>query len=465
MSPSRARASALRVFPPEFLWGAATSAYQVEGAPLADGAGVSIWHRFAHTPGRTAGGETGDVACDHYHRLGEDVALLRATNLNAYRFSIAWSRILPTGRTPTNDLGLAFYDRLIDALLANDIQPFVTLYHWDLPAALDDRGGWLNPDVADWFADYARIVYRAFSDRVRLWATLNEPWVIVDGGYLHGTLAPGHRNLFEAPIAGHNLLRAHGSAVQACRAERRRDIGIVLNLEPKHPASDMQADIEAARRADAYMNEYYLGPLLDGRYPRDLAEVFGDAWPAFPQADFTLIRQPLDFLGINYYTRGVTRYDAAALPLRATRVRQPNRVYTDTGWEVYPAGLMEVLLRVQRRAPELPLFITENGAAFPDPAPVDGHVDDPLRVEYYRAHLRAARDALTRGVNLRGYFAWSLLDNYEWALGYAKRFGLYHVDYATQRRLPKASALFYADVVRTGGGNLEPSGRGATLAF
>ncbi len=312
-------------FPEGFLWGAATSAHQVEGSPLADGAGPSIWHRFAHTPGLTANGDTGDVACDHYRRFPEDVALLADLGLNAYRFSISWSRVLPEGRGAVNPRGLAFYDRLVDALLARGIQPAITLYHWDLPAALDDRGGWLNPDIADWFADYARVVVRALDDRVHLWATLNEPWVVADGGYLHGALAPGHRNLFEAPLVTHNLLRAHGAGVQAYRAEGRHQVGIVLNLEPKHPASEDPRDVAATWRADAYMNRQYIEPVLRGTYPAELAEIFGTAWPAFPESDLALIRQPIDWLGINYYTRGVTRHDdgGGALPPQASSVRQP----------------------------------------------------------------------------------------------------------------------------------------------
>jgi beta-glucosidase len=447
--------SELTLFPDGFLWGAATSAYQIEGSPLADGAGPSIWHRFSHTPGRTANGETGDIACDHYHRFREDVALLADLGLNAYRFSISWSRILPDGRGTVNPRGVAFYDRLIDALLERGIQPNVTLYHWDLPAALDDLGGWPNPDIAQWFADYARVAFRAFGDRVPMWATLNEPWVVVDGGYVHGALAPGLRDLSAAARAAHNLLRAHGTAVQAFRAESPPGrIGIVFNIEPKHVASDAPADAAAARRFDAYMNRQFLEPVLGRPYPEELAEVYGKAWRDAPQGDLDLIAQPIDFLGINYYLRGVTRHDDGALPVRASSVRQPQAVYTETGWEVYPPGLTETLLWVRERSGTLPLYVTENGAAFADPATVPpgaAEVRDPLRVEYYRTHLRAALDAMRRGVNLRGYFAWSLLDNYEWSLGYSKRFGIVHVDFATQRRTLKSSARFYADVVRTRG--------------
>ncbi|HEV2178950.1 MAG TPA: GH1 family beta-glucosidase [Gemmatimonadaceae bacterium] len=439
-------------FPEGFLWGAATSAYQIEGSPLADGAGPSIWHRFAHTPGRTANGETGDVAVDHYHRWADDVQLMRDLGLTAYRFSIAWSRILPSGTGAVNAAGLAFYDRLVDALLAAGIQPMVTLYHWDLPAALDDRGGWLNSDIDNWFADYVTVVGRALDDRVTLWNTLNEPWVVSDGGYLHGALAPGHRNLYEAPIASHNLLRAHGRAVQAYRAIGKHRIGIVVNLEPKYQASDDPADQAAARRADAYMNRQYLDPVFLGRYPEELREIFGDAWREPRVRDMELIAQPIDFLGINYYTRNVTRDDPTVWPVRARGVHQPQHVYTETGWEVFAPALTRVLLWVKERYGDLPLYITENGAAIYDPpTPIDGRVDDPVRTWYLREHLLAAREAMRQGVNLNGYFAWSLFDNYEWSLGFSKRFGLVHIDYATLERTPKASARYYSEVIRTHG--------------
>jgi len=439
-------------FPESFLWGAATSAYQIEGSPLADGAGPSIWQRFTHTPGLTANGETGDVACDHYRRWRSDIALMRDLGLNAYRFSIAWSRVLPAGTGRVNERGLDFYRRLVDGLLAAGIAPNATLYHWDLPAALDDRGGWLNRDIADWFAEYARVMFRALGDRVPMWATLNEPWVVTDGGYLHGALAPGHRNLFEAPIATHNLMRAHGAAVQVYRAEAKRAIGLVVNLEPKYPASDSEDDRLAARRADAYMNRQYLDAVCHGSYPEELCEIFGEAWPEFSDADMAAIKQPLDFIGVNYYTRNVTEQWPLALPLHGRGVKQPFATYTETGWEVHPPSLTRILVWVKERYGDLPIYVTENGAAFYDPPkPIDGRVDDPLRVHYFREHLRAAAEALRQGVDLRGYFAWSLLDNFEWSLGYAKRFGIVHVDFETQQRTVKASGQFYRDVIRTRG--------------
>lgn len=439
-------------FPQGFLWGSATSAYQVEGSPLADGAGPSIWHRFAHTPEMTHEGDTGDVACDHYRRYRDDVALMRALGLKAYRFSVAWARVLPQGRGPVNQAGLDFYERLVDELLKAGIEPMVTLYHWDLPAALDDRGGWLNADVASWFAEYADLMYRRLDGRVKLWATLNEPWVVMDGGYLHGTLAPGHRNRFEAPIATHQLMRAHAMAVRAYRAVGKHKIGLVVNLEPKYAASQSKDDLEATRRADAYMNRQYLDPVFLGRYPEELKDIFGEAWPEWPADDFRLIREPLDFLGVNYYTRNVTRHDETAWPLKARPVRQKQSTYTETGWEVFPQGLRDVLLWVKGRYGNPPVYVTENGAAFYDPPTADGEeLADPLRVEYLRRHLRALGEAIERGCNVRGYFAWSLLDNLEWSLGYSKRFGLVHVDFASQRRTPKASARFYTSVIAAHG--------------
>jgi len=446
----------MTTFPDRFLWGCATSAYQIEGSPLADGAGPSIWQRFAHTPGLTHNGDTGDVACDHYRRYADDVALMKSIGLQAYRFSLSWSRILPAGKGAVNAAGLDFYERLVDTLLAHDIQPLVTLYHWDLPAALDDLGGWLNRDIASWFADYAAIVYRRLDDRVRRWATLNEPWVVSDGGYLHGALAPGHKNLYEAPIASHNLMRAHGAGVQAYRALGKHEIGLVVNLEPQTAASEDPADVAAANRVDAYMNRQYLDPAMLGTYPPEMTEIFGDAWPAWPDRDLALIRQPIDFIGVNYYTRSVRRDDARLWPVRAAVVRQPSATYTETSWEVRPQAFTEILVWVKERYGNVPIFVMENGAAFYDPPVAEaGRVHDPLRVSYLRAHLQAAHAAIAAGVDLRGYMVWSLLDNLEWSLGYSKRFGIIHVDFATQTRTLKDSARYYAKVIASHGAVLD----------
>ena len=448
--------SGRRAFPKDFLWGSATSAYQVEGSPLADGAGASIWHRFLHTPGTTQAGETGDVACDHYRRYRDDVALMRRLGMKAYRFSIAWGRVLPQGTGQVNAAGLDFYERLVDTLLANGIEPVATLYHWDLPAALDDRGGWLNRDSAEWFADYATAVFRRLDGRVKLWATINEPWVVSDGGYLHGALAPGHRNLFEAPIVSHNLMRAHGRGVQAYRAAGKHRIGLVVNLEPKYPASREEADVRATARAAAYMNRQYLDPAYQGRYPEELREIFGEAWREWPAEDMALIRQATDFLGVNYYTRNVTRHDPDAWPVRASAVRQKQSTYTETKWEVYPDGLADTLRFVRDNYGNPPVYVTENGSAFYDPpVAADGRMPDPLRTECLRGHLNALLDAIGSGCDVRGYFAWSLLDNLEWSLGFSKRFGIVHVDFETQKRTPKDSALFYSRVIASNGAALE----------
>jgi beta-glucosidase len=439
-------------FPDRFLWGAATSAYQVEGSPLADGAGPSIWQRFCHTPNLVLDGDNGDVACDHYRRYRDDVKLMRDLGLRAYRFSISWSRVMPSGRGPVNQRGLDFYERLVDALLENGIEPMATLFHWDLPAALDDRGGWLNPDIAQWFADYASVVFAKLDDRIKLWATLNEPWVVTDGGYLHGALAPGHRNLFEAPIATHHLLRAHGAAVAAYRAHGRHEIGIVVNIEPKYAASGAPADREATERADAYMNRQYLDAVLLGRYPERLAEIFGEAWPAWGAEDLDSISRPIDFVGINYYTRSVTRYDSAKWPVHAAPVRQKQATYTETGWEVFPQGLVDTLVAIKDRYDNPRVYVTENGAAFFDPpVATNGRVVDPLRVDYLQGHILAVHEALAKGVNVHGYFAWSLLDNFEWSLGYSKRFGIVHVNFETQQRTLKDSARHYARIIATNG--------------
>jgi beta-glucosidase len=450
-------------FPPGFLWGAATSAYQIEGAPRADGAGPSIWHRFSRTPGKMADGATGDIACDHYHRYEEDVALMRDLGLNAYRFSVSWSRVLPEGTGSVNEKGLDFYRRLVDALHKANIRPMATLYHWDMPAALDDRGGWLNRDSAEWFSDYAQILYAALDDGVEWWATINEPWVVMDGGYLHGALAPGHSNLFEAPIVTHNLLRAHGRAVQAYRAVGKHSVGLVVNLEPKYPASESEEDLAATRRADAYMNRHYLDPVFHGTYPEEFPDMWGQAWPSFPAEDFKDITAPVDFIGINYYLRGVMKNDPKTIVERATRVRQPAAIYTSTDWEVYPDALTRVLLWFRDRYGDTPVYITENGSAFYDPpVAISDPVEDPLRVHYLRQHLRALGDALEEGANVRGYFAWSLLDNLEWSHGFSKRFGIIHVDFETQKRTMKRSALVYRDVIRAGGlgGGKQEAGSG-----
>lgn len=452
----------LAAFPPDFLWGAATSAYQIEGQPLADGAGPSIWHRFAHNPGRIAGGDTGDLACDHYRRYPQDIALMADLGLRAYRFSVAWSRVLPEGRGAVNAAGLDFYRRLVDTLLKRGIQPMATLYHWDLPAALHDRGGWLNPDSPAWFADYAQVLFRALADRVPFWITLNEPWVITVLGYLEGTLAPGHRDLFEAPRVAHHLLLAHAKAVAVYRTQSQQRIGLAVNLEPQYPASLSLENRAAASRRAAFINRWFLDPLFFGVYPSELAEIFGQAWPEFAASEMRCIHAstafgagfPTHFVGVNYYSRALVQADPNALPLCAIRVTPADAPQTTMGWEVYPQGLADTLRWLTARYGNPPLYITENGAAFADPPPRDGLISDPERIDYLRSHLCAAQTALEQGVDLRGYFVWSLLDNFEWAAGYAPRFGLIHVASLTQARILKASAYFYRTVIRANGTNL-----------
>lgn len=446
-------------FPDGFLWGAATSAHQIEGYPQADGGGLSIWDAFAATPGKTHGNETAQIACDHYHRWPEDVALMQRLGLQAYRFSVAWARVLPEGTGKVNPKGLDFYSRLVDALLEKGLTPFVTLYHWDLPLALDRRGGWLNRDVADWFAEYTRVMVDALGDRVAWWTTLNEPWVVMDGGYMEGGLAPGHRNLYEAPYAAHHLLLAHAAGTEVIRAEggSGAKVGLVVNLEPKYAATSSDADRAATERAEAYMNHIFLDPVLKGAYPAPLAEMFGAAWPDFSDADLKRIAAPLDFIGINYYTRAVVEAAPEVPTYGYRRVAQPHHAHTEMGWEVYAEALAETLRRVRDRYPDVPpVYITENGAAFYDPptALADPH-PDPMRVRYLRDHLRAIHRAIGEGCDVRGYFGWSLLDNYEWAQGFAKRFGLVHVDFETLERTPKASAHFYRQVIETHGGALD----------
>jgi beta-glucosidase len=436
-------------FPDGFTWGAATAAYQIEGSPLADGAGESIWHRFAHTPGTIADGTTGDVACDHYRRWPDDIALMQTLGLPAYRLSISWSRLLPDGAGRINQRGIDYYDALIDRLCAAGIAPWVTLYHWDLPAALDERGGWLNRDVAEWFVEYARLCYRTYGDRVASWSTLNEPRIIADRGYLRGGGAPGHRNLFAVPRVAHHLLLAHGAAVQAARSDGIRHIGLVVNIEPREPASDHPDDVAAAARGNAYYNRMFLDPVFKGRYPAALPGIFGIAWRDPDPRDFDIITAPMDYLGVNYYTRVVVTDDPLAPPVRERRVRQDAAPHTTMDWEVDAPGLTRALVEITARYGRIPLAVTENGAAFIDPEPsADDIVEDAHRTQFLHDHVAACHDAIAAGADLRAYFVWSLLDNFEWSHGYAKRFGLVHVDYATQRRVPKRSALYYRDVIR-----------------
>jgi beta-glucosidase len=376
---------------------------------------------------------------------------MRELGIQAYRFSISWSRVLPEGVGRVNPAGVDFYRRLVNTLLEHGIEPMVTLYHWDLPAALEDRGGWVAPEVADWFAEYAQLMFRSLGDRARMWATINEPWVVMDHGYVAGEHAPGLRDLPKAVAVSKNLLRAHAAAVQAGRAEGDFHIGLVVNLVPIHAESDSAADRAAAARMDAYLNRQFLDPALLGQSPAELADIFGPAWHPWDAAELKRVRQPLDFVGVNYYMKLVVRDDPAKGPTRARIVPQANCPRTAMDWEIYPQGLTETLAWTNERYGDLAIYIAENGAAFDDHVNSNGAVDDPLRVQYLRDHLAAARQAIEAGVNLRGYFVWSLLDNFEWGHGYTRRFGIVSVDFESQRRVPKSSARFYADVIRTNG--------------
>lgn len=438
-------------FSEDFLWGAATASYQVEGSPLADGAGASVWHRFAHTPGTTHRGENGDTACDHYHRWQEDVELMRALGLRAYRFSTAWPRILPEGTGKINQPGLDFYRRLVDALLENNITPMLTLFHWDMPAALQDRGGWANRDSADWFAEYAEVMFRSLGDRVPLWVTHNEPWVVMMLGHITGEHAPGIRDIGAAARAGHHMLLGHAKAVQAFRSLNLpgAQIGLVTNLGPQQPASDSPMDLTVAGMWHDFINRLFLDPVFHGTYPESITSFLGEFGLPVQAGDMELIQTPINFLGVNYYTRNVVQFDALS-PLGSRSVPQEG-LHTEMGWEVYPEGLYETLDWVQETYGNIPLYVTENGAAFNDQISPQGAIDDQDRLDYLRQHFIQAHRALREGVPLKGYFVWSLLDNFEWAFGYTKRFGIISVDFVTQKRTLKSSARWYAEVIRLNG--------------
>ncbi|MDW7981639.1 MAG: GH1 family beta-glucosidase [Thermomicrobium sp.] len=441
----------MRRFPDGFLWGTATAAYQIEGGARDDGRGLSIWDTFSHTPGKTFQGHTGDVACDHYHRWSEDVRLLQQLGAPAYRFSIAWPRILPDGVGAVNERGLDFYDRLVDALLAVGITPFVTLYHWDLPQALQDRGGWGERATAEAFAAYADVVVRRLGDRVRHWITHNEPWVVAYLGHYQGVHAPGIQDLATAVRVSHHLLLSHGLATQAIRAASAdARVGITLNLSPVHPASEQESDRAAAQRFDGLLNRWFLDPVFGRGYPSDIRESLAPYYEP-PEQDAVTIAQPLDFLGVNYYAPAFVMAADGAEPLgiralTAEELRARGYDLTEMGWPVVPEGLEELLVRLHRDYRPATVYVTENGAAYPDEL-VAGVVQDDRRIAYLAAHFAAAQRAIAAGVPLQGYFVWSLLDNFEWAHGYSKRFGIVYVDYETLARIPKASFQWYRQVV------------------
>jgi beta-glucosidase len=444
----------LRQFPEGFLWGTATAAYQIEGAWNEDGKGEGIWDRFTHSPYRIANGDTGDVACDHYHRMPEDVALMKELGLQTYRFSISWPRVLPQGQGAVHPKGLDFYDRLVDELLKAGIAPNVTLNHWDFPQALQDKGGWPNRDSADWFADYARVMFDKLGDRVTLWSTHNEPWVIAFVGHAFGDFPPGIADFSQAFQTTHHLLLAHGRAVQVFRqGGYKGEIGIVLDLQHHQPATDSEADDVASQRAHEATHGLFLDPLFKGHYPEMLFEWIGPHAPRIHNGDMALISQPLDFLGVNHYMTFAVRFSHRGGLFKMVRehMSAPNWGHTAMEWGINPAGLTAVLLNLKENYGNPKIYITENGCAVEDTPNENGFVADWGRINYLRAHLIAVHEAIQAGANLHGYYVWSLMDNFEWAHGYQPRFGIVRVDYETGQRIPKKSANWYSEVIARNG--------------
>lgn len=436
-------------FPKDFVWGAATSAYQIEGAWNIDGRGETNWDRFCHSlPAKVANRDSGDTACDHYHRFRDDVALMQQIGLHAYRFSVAWSRVLPQGVGPVNAKGLDFYSRLVDELLNAGIQPYLTLYHWDTPQALQDRGGWQNPDSVWWFADYADLMTRHLGDRVRHWTTHNEPWIVAFVGYFYGSHPPGISDITTTYQVAHHLLMAHGAAAPIIRQNApNAQVGISLNLNPIYPGGPESEHLSATYRRDGALNRWMLDPLFKGVYPADMVALLE---PYLPPIELTAVHAaavPLDFLGVNYYLRDVVLHDDHELPLQVRHISPEGAAKTALGWEIFPEGLTTLLVRLQQDYAPPALYITENGAAFDDEVSADGTVSDPQRIAYLKSHLAAVAEAIAQGATVKGYFAWSLMDNFEWSHGYSKRFGLIYVDYATQQRIPKQSAWYYRDQI------------------
>lgn len=445
-------------FPEGFEWGAATAAYQIEGAAREGGRGSSVWDDFSHTEGKVARGHTGDVACDHYHRMDSDVATMAELGLRTYRFSISWSRVMPDGRGRVNRDGLDFYHRLVERLLAHEITPCPTLFHWDLPSGLESIGGFRNRDTCSWFADYAALMVQELGDRVTRWSTFNEPWCYAYLGHAAGVHAPGLRDPKAAVTVAHHQLLAHGIAVQAMRAERDGlDLGIVINPSPVRSEGRPPASTDDLRRVDAIHNRWWFDALLKGSYPADLLDDFGSLADAIEPGDLPTIAQPLDWIGINYYFDILLRARQADDPTARPLLQYPTVTgatdaamrteHTDMGWPITPEGFTELLVRLHDDHPNLPpVFITENGCAYDDPV-IDGRCADPRRIDYLDLHLRAVADAIAAGVDVRGYYQWSLMDNFEWALGYDKRFGLIHIDFDTLERTWRDSAHWYRDVI------------------
>jgi beta-glucosidase len=440
-------------FPADFVWGAATASYQIEGAAQEDGRGESVWDRFAATPGKVRNGDSGEIACDFYHRHRDDIALMRELGLDAFRFSISWPRVLPAGRGPVNEVGLDFYDRLVDELLAAGIEPFPTLFHWDTPQALEDAGGWPERETAEAFVEYAEAVASRLGDRVRRWITHNEPWVVAWVGHSWGLHAPGRTSEADAVAAAHHLLLSHGWATEAIRrAAPAAEVGITLDLSQTYPASASPEDEAAAWQVDGEGNRWFLDPVLRGSYPADLLERNELVSPLVRNGDLETISVPIDFLGVNNYTRHVVGAGDDR-----PRLLRPEAQYTDMDWEVYPDGLHRLLVRVAEDYAPPAIYVTENGAAFGDVRGHDGRVHDPERTAYLEAYLSAVARAAADGAPVKGYFVWSLLDNFEWGYGYSKRFGIVYIDYPTLERVPKDSFYWYRDLIASHRGSPRPS--------
>ena len=444
-------------FPKDFLWGTATAAYQIEGAVNEGGRGETIWDRFSHTPGKVYQNQNGDLACDHYHRYREDIQLMKDIGLRSYRFSVAWSRIFPSGGGKINTPSLDFYRHLVDELLAAGIAPMITLYHWDLPQSLQDRGGWANRDTVKYFVDYAATMFDKLADRVRLWITHNEPWVVAFIGHDDGVHAPGIRDRKTALQVSHNLLLSHAQAAMLFEEYRREgnQIGITLNLAPAYPDTDSPEDELAARYYDGYQNRWFLEPLFTGGYPEDMFEVYQKQYnaPTVEPEDLNAFRTSrIDFLGVNYYMRKIVRRPEKQEDLFAeVRPDYQGVRFTEMDWEIYPDGLYKLLTRIQEDYDPPELYVTESGIACPDRIDADGRIQDEERIEYLRSHFSAAHRALQEGVKLKGYYVWSLIDNFEWAHGYSKRFGVVYIDYKSQARILKSSANWYREVIANSG--------------
>ena len=433
----------------EFIWGVATSSYQIEGAANEDGRGKSIWDTFCKVPGKVANFDNGDIACDHYHRFKEDLDLMKWMGVKAYRFSVAWPRVIPDGVGRVNEMGLDFYDRLIDSSLEREIAPWLTMYHWDLPEALQLRGGWNNREVVEWFGEYGEVLTSRFGDRVKNWMTLNEPLCSAWLGHLYGDMAPGIKDLQTALNVSHNLLMSHGLACQVIRSNvSEANVGIVINVTPAVPATDSQVDSNAAQLADGFDNRWFLDPVFGRTYPADVIDALG-ASPEIHSGDMKLIAQDLDFLGVNFYFRQTVAADQNSKPLPIRSVNRENVKKTAMNWEVHPQAFEEILLRISKEYSPKAIYITENGSAWNDEV-INGEIIDDERIDYLVRHLDAMRSARSQGAPILGYFAWSFLDNFEWAYGYEKRFGLIYVDYKTQTRTPKKSALFYRQLLLNG---------------